>query len=738
MAVTTTYESSLLQPFEALITDVARGHKHEFEARLQLLEYWASIIGGFDYADYCASFQISSEFETETLLNVSAKLNTLSEAVGVDKSLILSALSREPLDRVDQKEAGAYYTDYRLATLIGEQSGAVVSKDTTVADLSSGSGILLAAVTFEYKRKYPDEVMGWLKRNVYAFDLSEYALRGCRIALSSFLSDVTDIKEMYEKWRIVDSLLDDDLPVCKFDLIVGNPPWGKVKLTRHSYMQRNGNGHTYGAGYEPYDGDHFYLEKKKLTDYNKRLRERYDWLQNTESDTYIAFLQRAFGAVKKDGQVLILLPAGVIRSKGTTSIREEIVKRCSRINFVIISNRARFFAIDTRFKFVLLSCDFSKKASPINEIQLAHADGSDEDIAVSEPVMISIPVLKKARPDLTLPEVRSAEEMELYFRIYKNGCDWSSSPEWAYSISRELDMTNDKELFYTKPNGATIAVIEVRMVQQHWFAVKKYVSGTGRAARWDRADGELKPQFWMNPKDLSKDFYARVQRERVGYCDIAGQTNERAMMSCILPAGVACGNKVPTILFEDSREGKRELLWVGVTNSFVFDWLLRRIISTTANYFMILSVPMPAIAIDSEIAESIITATRKIRELRSNPEADEMKIAELRRRIDLNVAEAYGLSCNDLQLIMADFPLLDRKQPSLKGEKRSTVTRDYLLSGAAGQSEEYSKRYKAARNRRAVPYIPTDLYRSQRKGDKVAKRKHPADRGQADNLQENS
>ncbi len=732
MAVTTTYEVSLLQPFEAAIANAIQNTPNEYEGKLQLLEHWASTIGGFDYADYCSCFQVAAKFDSTLLHSVSAKLTLLAENIGVDKALIIAALSREPLDRADQKELGAYYTDYRLATLIGDHSSAVLSKESTVADLSSGSGILLTAVTAAYKRKYPADMERWLSRNVYAYDLSGHALRGCRIALSSYLSDVTGIKTMTEKWRVADSLLDDDLPTREFDLVVGNPPWGKVKLTRHAYMAKNGNDHTYGAEYEPYDNDHFAAEKKKLADYNKRLREQYDWLQKTESDTYIAFLQRAFGAVKEGGRILILLPAGIIRSKGTTAIREKLATKCSHLDFVIISNRPRFFAIDTRFKFVLLDCDFTAKASLVESIKLAHCGGTKNEISVSEPVTISVQKLRKARPDLTLPEVRSAEEVELYFRIYENSCDWSNSPEWACSISRELDMTNDKGLFYTKPNGATIAVVEGRMVQQHWFAVKKYVSGTGRAARWEPANGELKPQFWMNPKDLSKEFYARVQRERVGYCDIAGQTNERAMMSCVLPAGVACGNKVPTILFENSSDGKRELLWVGITNSFVYDWLLRRIISTTANYFMILSVPMPEISIDSKTAEAIITATRTIRKLRSAPEADEMKIAALRCKIDIAVALAYGLSYNDLYLIMEDFPLLDRKQPSLKGEIRSTVTRDYLLSSASSQygvqAEEYSERYRAARKCGATPYIPTDIV-GERTGEFIAKRKHTADRG---------
>ena len=72
--------------------------------------------------------------------------------------------------------------------------------------------------------------------------------------------------------------------------------------------------------------------------------------------------------------------------------------------------------------------------------------------------------------------------------------------------------------------------------------------------------------------------------------------------------------------------------------------MLRRVISTTANYFLILSIPMPDIRIDSQLADSIITATRTIRNLRSELAAsDEMLIASLRCQIDIAVAQAYSI-----------------------------------------------------------------------------------------------
>ncbi len=97
----------------------------------------------------------------------------------------------------------------------------------------------------------------------------------------------------------------------------------------------------------------------------------------------------------------------------------------------------------------------------------------------------------------------------------------------------------------------------------------------------------------------------RVRNPRAGYCDIAGQTNERAMMSAAIPAGVVCGNKVPTIIFPGKEGEKRLYFFVGVTNSFVFDWILRRVLSTTVNYFLLFSLPMPKAELENRLLHNL-------------------------------------------------------------------------------------------------------------------------------------
>jgi len=44
------------------------------------------------------------------------------------------------------------------------------------------------------------------------------------------------------------------------------------------------------------------------------------------------------------------------------------------------------------------------------------------------------------------------------------------------------------------------------------------------------------------------------------------------------------------------------------------------------------------------------------------------------------VADLFGLNWSDLELVLKDFPLLDKCQKPLRGERCSTITRDLLHS----------------------------------------------------------
>jgi hypothetical protein len=327
--------------------------------------------------------------------------------------------------------------------------------------------------------------------------------------------------------------------------------------------------------------------------------------------------------------------------------------------------------------------------------------------------------LLKVRKDFSLPEVRNQTEWKIFLKVSKSGCVLNdSSGVWNARFCREVDMTKERPKFLSHPSKTSLPVIEGRMIQHHRFGVKGYISGTGRKAVWKAypiGASNLHPQFWIEPENLSLSTRNRIQSLRVGFCDITGQTNERSLMASIIPPGVVCGNKVPTIIFSDDPSHDSLLVWTAIANSFVFDWMLRRILTTTVNYFLLQSIPLPILKKDGLLWKKLVTCVNKLVRLNKSGalKSTREQMAQLRSEIDAEVAVAYGLTIDELELILRDFPILDRGQPPLPGEDKSTITRDTVLSAASkrmgGTLNLWQDRVRIAHELGAQAYIPSEI-----------------------------
>jgi hypothetical protein len=713
----TPVEAGLLKSAElALDKEAARLKTSDrYEARLQILEATSALIGGFDLQTYHSQFNISIQSSATMLHQMGSTVSSAIAGLPIHPALALSALAREPLSVQDRRAAGAHHTDFRLATLIGRYAAELNTSRRAIVDPACGAGILLAATAIATGSKDRRKMARWLAEKVLAADVSAAALRGARLSLASLTSDIGAIKQMTSRWFTGDSLLRpmaDWVSIADegFGVVVANPPWEKLKVHRHEFERAAGSDRHYGQAHETCISAGYLAERNGIQAYARALADRY-LLTGGEIDLFAVFTELLIDLAGADGGIAALLPAGLIRSKSTGRLRAKLTTSFPQLRITIIDNKARFFSIDTRFKFLAVAGN----KGPVRkdaEILLTHCDADDRQCRETRPAIIPVTTLKALRPDLTIPEVRTEDQWRLFKRMARNGTRWDTdSSPWAPEFRREVDMTRERRCFRDHGGAEAFPVVEGRMVHQHRFGAKTYLSGSGRRARWETTPlggARMKPQFWIAAKDLPRGIADRASIVRAGFCDIAGQTNERSMMAAIVPAGVVCGNKVPTVTFPHLPGEGALNVWCGMVNSFAFDWLLRRVLTTTVNYFLLQSIPLPPISPASLPGRRISAAGRKLRELdvsAADPHTA-WKMAELRRSIDLICFNAYGISGEDAGLILQDFSSLDRSQPSLAGERRSTVTRDFLLAKMehSGQSKA-AIRFEAARALGATPYI---------------------------------
>lgn len=719
-------EEQLLKVVSELLDNatVIFSEQFRYEARLQILECASARLGAFPVADYFKKFGIASLFESKELGMHAAQLLEKLKTVEMHPALALSSLSRKHLPTHAQREAGAYYTDFRLANSVAENGKRVWDSSKPIVDPACGAGILLVATVIAICGADRKRTAEFLASSVIAADASPDALRGTCLALASLTNNLGAIVKMRSRWFLGDSLLRNDadwksVAPNGFGLVVANPPWDKIKITRHEYAKSTGERRHYGADHKENGLIGIESERKRTADYARELAQRYPIAINGEVDLYVAFMELFLRLARDGGGISALVPAGLIRSEGTTRLREELLGTAKNLEVTILDNRSRFFAIDTRFKFlsVTMKTRMESDSRGMRNLRLTHASGTNIGVNVFGEAVIPRASLQRLRHDITVPEVRNNKEWRLFAKMAQKGIKWHTDDcSWTPDFCREVDMTKEKPQFCRLSTKGLLPLIEGRMVHQHRFGAKKYISGTGRKAVWlplPIGNSCISPQHWIASQDLPEKAKLRSTLLRAGFCDITGQTNERSMMAAFIPPGVVCGNKVPTVLFQDDGNAYKLHLWVGMVNSLPFDWLMRRVLTTTVNYFLLRGVQLPNIEPTSLPGKEIVKAVQALQVLDVGGSSVEgaWKSAELRARIDLLCLIAYGAGYDDLELMLQDFPLLDRGQVALPGEPHSTITRDYLLLLAARRfrypTAELLKRVNAAKALCAIPYIPS-------------------------------
>tara|TARA_R110002033_G_scaffold84993_1_gene135427 strand:+ start:1788 stop:3971 length:2184 start_codon:yes stop_codon:yes gene_type:complete len=720
-----TFEEKLYKNINEHLNELISNVKEEyaFEARLLYLECVSSIFGGYDIKNFHHTFKIDSFLSYEVLIEGALELEVLIREVSVPTALVLSSLATQPIPEHERKSSGAYYTDYRLALHVAKEGNKLWDKHRPIIDPACGTGILLAAITYINCEHDKCKSATFMEQYIVAADMSLNALRGAMLSLASFTNDLDALFSMRKKWIHGDSLLYtgwDDIAENGFGLVIANPPWEKVKAVKHEYLNSIGDYGHYGRDLSYLDGEKYQNVRFKAKSYAGILTDLYPEADGGEMDLYIAFTALILNLVSVNGSASILIPGGVIRSEGTSKLRAEMIYRSDLINFTVFDNKAKYFAIDSRVKFVNVVFKSGNTECKAENILLKHAKLSGTEICTDgSSVVFDYGVLKKYRPDLSLPELRNQEEYMVFKKMYENGEKWEG--DWGSKFHREVDMTRDKGMF-RRNEGGGIPLVEGRMVHQFRLGAKVYTSGTGRKAVWDSmpvGKSSIRAQFSIFPDELPSKLKERIKVSRAGFCDIAGQTNERSMMATLIPPNVVCGNKVPTVSFSGDDANERALLWLSIVNSFAFDWLLRRVLTTTVNYFLLRSVPLAPIELDSEVGGRLLNFASRLINLDncSSSYQNAMEIAEIRVSIDLLCFAAYQLSLNDVEIILEDFPLLDRSQPSLEGEIRSTVTKDFIMtrlyqiSDVSDESSiQYSSRLRRALECGAIPYIPSQSF----------------------------
>ena len=388
-----------------------------------------------------------------------------------------------------------------------------------------------------------------------------------------------------------------------FDVVVGNPPWEKIKLEEQQFFASRDPEIATAANKAARARLIKALPQAKPAlwrAYQAALRDaeglsnflrgaaRFPLTARGDINTYAVFTELARELTAPDGRASIVVPTGIATDSTTSAFFGDLVAHGALAELKGFENEAFIFpAVHHAFKFCVLGMTgaairvaetefvffcrhFHQLAEPERRFRLAAAD-----FAAINP------------NTLTTPVFRTRADAELTRRIYRRvpvlDNERTGENPWGVSFLRMFDMSNDSHLFVTTADGrpptaagtpsdavggratgvasALVPLYEAKMMHQFDHRYATYEGATQAnlnagilpqttAAQKGDPSFAVRPRYWVEAAEVEKRLGGWQRGWLLGFRDITSSVVERTAIFSLLPR-VGAGHTLP-FLFADA------------------------------------------------------------------------------------------------------------------------------------------------------------------------------------------
>lgn len=428
-----------------------------------------------------------------------------------------------------------------------------------------------------------------------------------------------------------------------FDVMVGKPPWEKIKLQEKEFFKTRDK----EIAEAPNQAARRKLIKRLETNnpalfaaYRSALRDaeatstflrgsgRFPLTAYGDINTYSIFSGIFNNHVRREGRSGFIVPTGIATDDGNKQFFANLIEEQRLVSLFDFENRnALFRDVHRSYKFSLLTlCGGDYKEPKFAFFLHEVSDLQDDQRTFS----LTKDDFHRINPNtLTCPIFRTQYDAELTKKIYRrhpvliNENEEEGGNPWGISFMRMFDMSTDSSYFRTRQQmeeegyqlmGARLVkgselwlpLYEAKMI---WHYDHRYGSFEGFDERpgSQLPDATLEqkqdpayvalPWYWVPAEEVEKRLEGKWERKWfLGFRDIARTTDVRTAIFSMIPfAGV--GNNNP-ILFSQ-RAILDSVLIYAANCSIIADFIYRQKIgSTHLNFFYVKQIPM--IRIDTE------------------------------------------------------------------------------------------------------------------------------------------
>jgi hypothetical protein len=473
-----------------------------------------------------------------------------------------------------------------------------------------------------------------------------------------------------------------------FDAIVGNPPWEKLHIEEINWWGRYLPGirsDTYPKAKRDKSLKEFRANNPNLeTEYQsaRQTMEKintvikkgpYPGISKAHVDLFSAFAWRNWQLIRNGGIAGVILPRTAHIGEGLSQWRETVLKDGSfdQITFVQNSGKWAFSAVDGRYTIgltiiskshsdeIVFNGDFTSAA----ELKLKSADTNR--IPISEFTLWS--------EGNAVPLIEGPRALAVFRKMFRSPKFGDEFIPFFYRSHSDLNAKTDRALFNLwQPDTQD----SCRVLTGGSFNIWNPDFGDPYGStNLERIREEMLSRISRSSENASSPYYGirpsvsnqPMTQARIAFRQITNRTNSRTTVVCLIPPNSVAVH-MATLILRKRGTAKTDAFILGVMSSHIYDWFIRRWIEGTFTMKLLTNSPIPKQAYDSNIGNRLVNISARLAAVDRRFETwasecgvkvgsvtTEEEKEELICELDALAALAYGLSAEDVSLIMETF-----------------------------------------------------------------------------------
>jgi hypothetical protein len=479
-----------------------------------------------------------------------------------------------------------------------------------------------------------------------------------------------------------------------FDVMLGNPPWEKVKVEEHQWWGLRFPGlrsmpqkdkHIAIARYRKQRPDLVaeYEDEVARTEAIKNVLGKGDFpglRAATDTDLSVAFAWRFWKLLRDGGRSGVVLPRGILAGRATAEWRTTVLEQGAfhDATFVVNSQNWAFDGMEPRYTIALLS--LIRGPSHVGVVTMRGPYFSLDEYRVG--VRLTAQQLP-AREFVTwadgapFPLLPHADSLGVFMKLRAHPRLDAPGGSWKFIPLRELHTVDNKAFYdfnlaapkgdFPVLTGASFNLWNPDYGDPYAYAIAGELlpwlqQRRRRQVRLAASAFYQMPSLWVADESTLP-----CRHPRIAFRDVCRATDSRTMICALLPGAVALVEKAPYLVQRAGGRGDEAYL-LGVLSSIPFDWYTRRFVELKMSYGLLNTFPVPRPAKEDPLRQQVTEIAGRLAAIdhRYAEWASEVGVPvgsvttqaakdDLIAELDATVAHLYGLDRTELEHIFATF-----------------------------------------------------------------------------------